>query len=418
MGTQFSLRLPSEVARDGGRHRRHHPPLSLRLEHIDARCDRSRGPGRHRARPSRDREPTAPEEHPLHAVRPAAGPRGPPRVPPCIPRRSPPATRPPFHASGDSDRPGRRRHANHPWDYDVRRIDGRIPPERNRVRPRRGCPSAPGYGDARGHGGNPDRCDGRLRTGDFGGRRRVHRGPSYRRTDPGPYDDDHHGHRAGRIRPCNRCRDHPPRDRGARVLALVPAPGEDTPMTMSVEVEALRKSSGRRNVLVDVALHTPPGEILAVIGPNGAGKTTLLRIVDFLLRPDAGAVRYDGRDGPADPDARLGLRRRISMARRKPRVFWGAVFFSVSYGLCVRGVEPPELPIRTLQALEAVGLVDRLHAGTTVILVPHDMFQAKRLANRVALLYEGRIIESGSVIEFFDEPGDPRTRAFVRGELP
>jgi len=52
-----------------------------------------------------------------------------------------------------------------------------------------------------------------------------------------------------------------------------------------------------------------------------------------------------------------------------------------------------------------------------VILVTHDMFQAKRLANRVALLYEGRIIESGSVIEFFDEPGDPRTRAFVRGEL-
>ena len=242
-------------------------------------------------------------------------------------------------------------------------------------------------------------------------------------------------------------------------------------MTMSVEVEALRKSFDRRNVLVDVDLHIPPGEILAVIGPNGAGKTTLLRIVDFLLRPDAGAVRYDGHDRPADPEARLALRRRISMVAQNPRLFRGSVFYSVSYGLCVRGVEPPELPIRTLQALEAVRLVDRLHArtsdlsageaqrvafaravvfrpdlllldefaanldpanvrileaavleynrstGTTVILVTHDMFQAKRLANRVALLYEGRIIESGSVIEFFDEPGDPRTRAFVRGEL-
>src|SRR3970282_554009 len=54
-----------------------------------------------------------------------------------------------------------------------------------------------------------------------------------------------------------------------------------------------------------------------------------------------------------------------TMGPQHPRLFRGSVFYSVSYGLCVRGVESPELPIRTLQALEAVRLVDRLHARTS-----------------------------------------------------
>lgn len=242
-------------------------------------------------------------------------------------------------------------------------------------------------------------------------------------------------------------------------------------MTMSLEVLELRKAFDRRDVLVDVNLRVEPGEILAVIGPNGAGKTTLLRILEFLLRPDRGTVRYDGREAPVDPGARLALRRRISMVAQNPRLFRGSVFYSVSYGLCVRGVEGPELQIRTFQALEAAGLLDRIHArtsslsagevqrvafaravvfhpdlllldefganldpvnarileaavrefnrstGTTVILVTHDMFQAKRVARRVALLLDGHILESGPVEEFFENPRDPRTRAFLRGDI-
>jgi len=55
--------------------------------------------------------------------------------------------------------------------------------------------------------------------------------------------------------------------------------------------------------------------------------------------------------------------------------------------------------------------------GATIVLVTHNMFQAKRLAHRVALLLDGRIVEVGPVKEFFESPQDPRTLAFVRGEF-
>jgi tungstate transport system ATP-binding protein len=55
--------------------------------------------------------------------------------------------------------------------------------------------------------------------------------------------------------------------------------------------------------------------------------------------------------------------------------------------------------------------------GATIVLVTHNMFQAKRLAHRVALLLDGRIVEVGPVKEFFENPQDPSTLAFVRGEF-
>jgi tungstate transport system ATP-binding protein len=55
--------------------------------------------------------------------------------------------------------------------------------------------------------------------------------------------------------------------------------------------------------------------------------------------------------------------------------------------------------------------------GTTIVLVTHNMFQARRLAQRVALLLDGRIVEITDTTSFFDAPQDPRTAAFVRGEM-
>ena len=55
--------------------------------------------------------------------------------------------------------------------------------------------------------------------------------------------------------------------------------------------------------------------------------------------------------------------------------------------------------------------------GTTVVLVTHNVFQAKRLAHRVGLMLSGKIIEVQSNPAFFDSPSDPRTAAFVRGEM-
>jgi tungstate transport system ATP-binding protein len=55
--------------------------------------------------------------------------------------------------------------------------------------------------------------------------------------------------------------------------------------------------------------------------------------------------------------------------------------------------------------------------GTTVVLVTHNIFQARRIAQRVALLLEGRLVEIADVETFFSSPRDPRTAAFVRGEM-
>jgi tungstate transport system ATP-binding protein len=55
--------------------------------------------------------------------------------------------------------------------------------------------------------------------------------------------------------------------------------------------------------------------------------------------------------------------------------------------------------------------------GTTIVRVTHNVFQARRLAHRAALMLEGRIIEVAPAAQFFERPSDPRTAAFVRGEM-
>ena len=70
-----------------------------------------------------------------------------------------------------------------------------------------------------------------------------------------------------------------------------------------------------------------------------------------------------------------------------------------------------------------VGLIERIVArlnqevGTTLVLVTHNVFQARRLAHRVALLLDGRIVEVADTQDFFERPADPRTAAFARGEM-
>jgi tungstate transport system ATP-binding protein len=70
-----------------------------------------------------------------------------------------------------------------------------------------------------------------------------------------------------------------------------------------------------------------------------------------------------------------------------------------------------------------VGLIEDIvraqnrERGTTVVLVTHNVFQARRLAQRAALLLGGRLIEAGATETFFSAPADPRTAAFVRGDM-
>ena len=229
-----------------------------------------------------------------------------------------------------------------------------------------------------------------------------------------------------------------------------------------------KEYDGRRVLQVD-SLDVSRGEILALVGPSGAGKSTLLRLLNFLEPPTSGTVRFlETEFSPSRPMS-MKLRRRVTTVFQRPLLLNRSVWANVSYGLRLRGrrnsahrveaaleqvglVAMARQGARTLSGGEAqrvalaramvlqpdvllldeptanldpynVGLIeDTVRAlndelGTTLVLVTHNVFQARRLAHRVALLLEGSIVEIANVDAFFGSPHDPRTAAFVRGDM-
>lgn len=233
------------------------------------------------------------------------------------------------------------------------------------------------------------------------------------------------------------------------------------------QLRQVTKSYQEREVCRVEALDIYPGEILGIMGPNGAGKSTLLRLLNFLESPTSGRIRFVGTN--ANGDVPLALRRQVTMVFQRPVLFSGSVGDNVAYGLRLRGDRGVEVKVK--EALARVGLegmisarvstlsggeaqrvalaralaiepqvllldeptanLDPYHVaviedlvttinrerGTTIVLVTHNVFQARRLAHRVALLLEGRTIEIGETAQVFSQPQDPRTAAFIRGEM-
>ena len=222
--------------------------------------------------------------------------------------------------------------------------------------------------------------------------------------------------------------------------------------------------SGRRVLYVD-SLDIRRGEIFALVGPSGAGKSTLLRLLNFLEPPTSGTIHFLGGEFGAGRPMPLELRRRVTTVFQRPILLNRSVRDNVEYGLRLRGrrngrqlveatlerVGLGELAAqraRTLSGGEAqrvalaramvlrlldeptanldpynVGLIEEIvrdlnrEWGTTIVLVTHNIFQARRLADRVALLLEGQIVEMADVGSFFKSPRDPRAAAFVRGDM-
>ncbi len=231
-------------------------------------------------------------------------------------------------------------------------------------------------------------------------------------------------------------------------------------------IEDLKKEYAGRTVVDIARLDVRAGEVLALVGPSGAGKSTLLRLLNFLEQPTRGRIVYRGES--VNGNVPLKTRRQVTTVFQRPVLLRATARANVAYGLGLRGergdgridamlarvglgdlahapahklsggemqrvalaralvVDPQVLlldePTANLDPYN-VGLIEEIvrehnrARGTTIVLVTHNVFQAKRLARRVGLMLGGRLIEIAATKEFFDSAKDPRTAAFVRGDM-
>ena len=225
----------------------------------------------------------------------------------------------------------------------------------------------------------------------------------------------------------------------------------------AIEASGLRRSYGERTVVSVDTLQVAEGEVLGILGPNGAGKSTLFRLLALLEPADAGVIRYFGKNVTVHD---LVARRRTATVFQRPLLFQGSVIENVGYGLRLRRM-PHKLIVqkvghildfmgishlatadmRTLSGgeLQRVALARALalepdilfldeptsnldvhvrrrfredlrriveQLTATVILITHDQNEALLLAQRVAVVSDGNIVQIGTPREVFTRPAN------------
>ncbi|MGA2309320.1 MAG: ABC transporter ATP-binding protein [Candidatus Bathyarchaeia archaeon] len=224
-------------------------------------------------------------------------------------------------------------------------------------------------------------------------------------------------------------------------------------MTVLAELKSLTQCFGNRVVLDNVTLQIQQGEILALLGPNGSGKTTLLKVLAFLLKPKSGEIRFQGEIVTDKNSERMRLQSGLVFQRTV--LFSTSVFNNVAYGLKMRKTPKSVINEEVRKALKLVKLegfekrsAKKLSGGeqqrvalaralvlknrlllldeptanldpknasiieeiiltvsrelkTTIVMATHNMFEAKTIPHRVALINNGRITEVGATSDIF-----------------
>ena len=239
-----------------------------------------------------------------------------------------------------------------------------------------------------------------------------------------------------------------------------------------LELRDIYKAFGRTEVLRGVSLSVEQGDVVAILGPSGSGKTTLLRCVNFLERADRGTMDFDGETLQLD----RATKRDIARIRRKTAfVFQNYNLFlnktalqNVTEGLIVaRKIPKAQAEELGMQMLAKVGMADRsgyypsqlsggqqqrvaiaralatrpeiiffdeptsaldpeltdevlsvmrqlAEEGMTMLVVTHEMGFARNVSNKVIFMENGVVVEEAPSREFFQDPREERTRAFLR----
>ena len=240
---------------------------------------------------------------------------------------------------------------------------------------------------------------------------------------------------------------------------------------MILEVKGLKKSFNGHEILHGIDLTVEKGDVVAIIGPSGSGKTTLLRCLNFLEESDAGSLTFDGKDY----DMAAVRKKEVAEIREKTAfVFQNYNLFenktvlqNVTLGLTsARKMKKQEAEEIALDALTHVGMADKLdrypiqlsggqqqrvaiaralatkpdiiyfdeptsaldpeligevlsvmrqlaREGMTMLVVTHEMDFARNVSSKVIFMEKGNIVEQGPAKEFFENPKEERTRAFI-----
>lgn len=250
----------------------------------------------------------------------------------------------------------------------------------------------------------------------------------------------------------------------------VATPHMTTDKVQAVEVryEEINKFFGKVHVLRDIDLDIPGGATTCIVGPSGSGKSTLLRCTNLLERPDSGRVLMNGEDLTSDKADLNDIRTRIGMVFQNFNLFpHRTAINNVTLALeQVRGMSREESTERARRELDRVGLLamqdrrpaqlsggqqqrvaiarslaldplvmlfdeatsaldpelvksvlgvmgDLASQGMTMIVVTHEMGFARNVAQKVAFLDRGVLVEQGSPDEIFDDPKTDRLKQFL-----
>jgi phospholipid/cholesterol/gamma-HCH transport system ATP-binding protein len=239
-----------------------------------------------------------------------------------------------------------------------------------------------------------------------------------------------------------------------------------------IELRGVKKSFGRKLVLDGVNLSIQPGDSIVIIGGSGTGKSVTIKCVLGILRPDAGSIKVEGqevtglhgrnRDAylrkfgmlfqgaalfdslPVWENVAFGLIQGHGVSRRRARDIAMEKLAKVGLGADVANLSPAELsggmqkrvglaraiaadpeiiffdePTTGLDPIMA-DIINELIAttvrdlGVTALSITHDIASARKISNRVAMLYKGKIIWDGATAEM-DHSGNPYLDQFIHG---
>jgi tungstate transport system ATP-binding protein len=246
---------------------------------------------------------------------------------------------------------------------------------------------------------------------------------------------------------------------GAGVVAR-----RDTAEILPLRAEGLVFEVDGRRLIDGVDLELCGGNRTVVMGPNGAGKSLLLRLLHGLIRPTAGRVTWNGQPG------NTAILRRQAMVFQKPVLLRRSVSANIDYVLKIRGLPRAERAGRLARSLERANLAalagaparvlsggeqQRLalaralatdpdvlfldeptssldpaatqiiediiasaaRSGTRVVMITHDLGQARRLADEIVFIHRGRVAERATAADFFKAPASRPAADYLAGKL-